>query len=67
MKIKSVEAFGISVDTRLTAMVTHPNYTALTIVRSYSPDHYTAPGTLVDRALEKYGLSCLDNWLKMVY
>ncbi|CAK9161042.1 unnamed protein product [Ilex paraguariensis] len=39
-KIDNVEAFGISVETILTAMVTHPNYTGLTIVRSYSPDHY---------------------------
>ncbi|KAF9601458.1 hypothetical protein IFM89_020225 [Coptis chinensis] len=39
-KIDNVEAFGISVDTILTAMGTHPNYTGLTIVRSYSPDHY---------------------------
>ncbi|GAB4828061.1 Protein yls7 [Ancistrocladus abbreviatus] len=40
MKINNVEAFGISVETSLTAMVTHPNYTGITIVRSYSPDHY---------------------------
>ena len=40
MKINNVNAFGISVETSLTAMVTHPNYTGLTIVRSYSPDHY---------------------------
>lgn len=40
MKINNVEAFGISVETSLTAMVTHPNYTGLTIIRSYSPDHY---------------------------
>ncbi|XP_077231634.1 protein YLS7-like [Tasmannia lanceolata] len=39
-KINNVEAFSISVETSLTAMVTHPNYTGLTIVRSYSPDHY---------------------------
>ncbi|XP_043706354.1 protein YLS7-like [Telopea speciosissima] len=39
-KINNVEAFGISVETILTAIVTHPNYTGLTIVRSYSPDHY---------------------------
>ncbi|KAJ1431353.1 PMR5 N-terminal domain [Sesbania bispinosa] len=40
MKINSVEAFGISVETIFTALVTHPNYTGLTILRSYSPDHY---------------------------
>lgn len=40
MKINNIEAFGISVETSLTAMVTHTNYTGLTIVRSYSPDHY---------------------------
>ncbi|XP_042508133.1 protein YLS7-like [Macadamia integrifolia] len=39
-KIDNIEAFGISVETILTAIVTHPNYTGLTIVRSYSPDHY---------------------------
>ncbi|XP_010246878.1 PREDICTED: protein trichome birefringence-like 18 isoform X2 [Nelumbo nucifera] len=39
-KIDNVEAFGISVETILTAIATHPNYTGLTIVRSYSPDHY---------------------------
>lgn len=40
MEINNIEAFGISVDTVITAMVTHPNYTGLTILRSYSPDHY---------------------------
>lgn len=40
MKINNVEAFGISVETVFTALVTHPNYTGLTILRSYSPDHY---------------------------
>ncbi|KAK6135268.1 hypothetical protein DH2020_030989 [Rehmannia glutinosa] len=39
-KINNIEAFGVSVETILTAMGTHPNYTGLTIVRSYSPDHY---------------------------
>ncbi|KAL0359013.1 UNVERIFIED_CONTAM: protein trichome birefringence-like 18 [Sesamum angustifolium] len=39
-KIDSIEAFGVSVETALTAMGTHPNYTGLTIVRSFSPDHY---------------------------
>ncbi|PIN07906.1 hypothetical protein CDL12_19524 [Handroanthus impetiginosus] len=40
MKINNIEAFGVSVETILTAMGTHPNYTGLTIVRSFSPDHY---------------------------
>ncbi|XP_010671971.2 protein YLS7 [Beta vulgaris subsp. vulgaris] len=40
MKINNIEAFGISVETSLTAMVTHPNFTGLTILRAYSPDHY---------------------------
>ncbi|KAF2311780.1 hypothetical protein GH714_026670 [Hevea brasiliensis] len=40
MKINNIEAFGISTETILTSMVTHPNYTGLTILRSYSPDHY---------------------------
>ncbi|KAJ4966964.1 hypothetical protein NE237_018813 [Protea cynaroides] len=39
-KIGNIEAFGISVETVITAIVTHPNYTGLAIVRSYSPDHY---------------------------
>lgn len=39
-KINNVEAFGISVETILTSLGTHPNYTGLTIVRSFSPDHY---------------------------
>lgn len=40
MKINNVDAFGISVETSLTAMATHPNFTGLTILRAYSPDHY---------------------------
>ncbi|PSS33151.1 Protein trichome birefringence-like [Actinidia chinensis var. chinensis] len=40
MKTNNIEAFGISVETILSALVTHPNYTGLTIVRSFSPDHY---------------------------
>lgn len=44
MKINNVEAFRISVETSLIAMATHPNYTGLTIVRSYSPDHYAGGG-----------------------
>ncbi|CAI9092097.1 OLC1v1027252C1 [Oldenlandia corymbosa var. corymbosa] len=40
MKINNIEAFAISFETALSAIVTHPNYTGLTIVRSFSPDHY---------------------------
>lgn len=40
MKIDSVKAYGISVETILSAIAMLPNYTGLTIVRSYSPDHY---------------------------
>lgn len=40
MKINNIEAFGISVETILTSIATHPNYAGLTIVRSFSPDHY---------------------------
>lgn len=40
MTVNNIEAFGISVETILTALNTHPNYTGLTIVRSFSPDHY---------------------------
>lgn len=40
LKVNNIEAFEISIDTIITAMVTHPNYTGLTILRSYSPDHY---------------------------
>lgn len=40
MKINNIEAFGISTETILTSIVTHPNFTGLAIVRSYSPDHY---------------------------
>ncbi|XP_074352852.1 protein YLS7 [Apium graveolens] len=39
-KINNIEAYGISVKTILTSLATHPNYTGLTILRSYSPDHY---------------------------
>ncbi|XP_028080042.1 protein YLS7-like, partial [Camellia sinensis] len=39
-KVNHIEAFGISVETILTALATHPNYTGLTIVRSFSPHHY---------------------------
>ncbi|KAJ8552762.1 hypothetical protein K7X08_020155 [Anisodus acutangulus] len=40
MKVNNVEAFGISVETILTAMATHPKFSGITIVRSFSPDHY---------------------------
>ncbi|XP_027365718.1 protein YLS7-like [Abrus precatorius] len=40
MKVNNVDAYGISVETILTAIATLPNYTGLAIVRSYSPDHY---------------------------
>lgn len=40
MKVNNVDAFGISVETIISAIATHPNYTGLTILRSYSPDHY---------------------------
>ena len=40
MTVNNLEAFKISVETALSAMAMHPNYTGLTIVRSYSPDHY---------------------------
>ncbi|VFQ80568.1 unnamed protein product [Cuscuta campestris] len=40
MKVNNTDAFGISVETVVAAMVTHPSYSGLTIVRSYSPDHY---------------------------
>ncbi|XP_019192401.1 PREDICTED: protein YLS7-like [Ipomoea nil] len=40
MKVNNIEAFGISVETALAAMVSHPKYRGLTIVRSFSPDHY---------------------------
>ncbi|KAL6127836.1 hypothetical protein ACLB2K_071197 [Fragaria x ananassa] len=40
MKINNIEAFGISVETILTALATHPNYTGIAIIRSFSPDHY---------------------------
>ncbi|XP_023755579.1 protein YLS7 [Lactuca sativa] len=39
-KIESPEAFKISVATIMSTLVTSPSYTGLTVVRSYSPDHY---------------------------
>ncbi|XP_020577033.1 protein YLS7-like [Phalaenopsis equestris] len=38
--INSMTAYNIAMETILTAMATHPNYTGLTILRTYSPDHY---------------------------
>ncbi|CAL9185412.1 protein YLS7 [Musa acuminata AAA Group] len=40
MQINNIEAFGVSVESCLTAIASHPNFTGLAIVRSYSPDHY---------------------------
>lgn len=40
MKVNNIEAFGISVETAMTAIANHPNFKGLAIVRSYSPDHY---------------------------
>lgn len=40
MEVNNIEAFGISTETILSAIATHPNYTGLTIVRTFSPDHY---------------------------
>ncbi|KAJ8618658.1 hypothetical protein MRB53_014844 [Persea americana] len=40
MKVDKVKAFAISTETTLSAIVSHPNYTGLTIVRSFSPNHY---------------------------
>ncbi|CAH9059695.1 unnamed protein product [Cuscuta epithymum] len=39
-KVNNIDAFGISVETILTAMVIHAKFSGLTIVRSFSPDHY---------------------------
>lgn len=40
MVVNNIEAFGISVETILSAILNHPNFTGLTILRSFSPDHY---------------------------
>lgn len=40
MQVNNVDAFGISVETCLTAVVNNPNFTGLAIVRTWSPDHY---------------------------
>ncbi|KAM0041394.1 putative PMR5 domain, PC-Esterase [Helianthus debilis subsp. tardiflorus] len=39
-KIDSTEAYEISVATIMSSLVTNPDYKGLTVVRSYSPDHY---------------------------
>ncbi|KAG2312438.1 hypothetical protein Bca52824_023995 [Brassica carinata] len=39
-KVSNVEAFGISVETILKAVAKHQNYKGLTILRTWSPDHY---------------------------
>ncbi|CAI9767629.1 unnamed protein product [Fraxinus pennsylvanica] len=39
-KINNIKAFGISVETIVTALVTYLNYTGLTIVCGFLPDHY---------------------------
>lgn len=39
-KIDSTEAFEISVATIISSLVTNPDFKGLTVVRSYSPDHY---------------------------
>ncbi|KMT15870.1 hypothetical protein BVRB_3g055580 [Beta vulgaris subsp. vulgaris] len=40
LKITDTEAYKISTETALAAMATHSNYSGLTIVTSFSPDHY---------------------------
>lgn len=40
MQINNVDAFGVSVETCLTAVATHPNFTGIAVLRTYSPDHY---------------------------
>lgn len=62
-KIDNIEAFRISVETILTAMGTHPNYTGLTIVRSFSPDHYEGGGwNTEDPAPGKLNLRQMGSW-----
>lgn len=39
-KLETPDAFRVSVQTIISALVTSPNYSGLTVVRSYSPDHY---------------------------
>lgn len=40
MEINNINAFGVSVETSLSAIATNPNFTGLAVVRSFSPDHY---------------------------
>ncbi|XP_074319610.1 protein YLS7-like [Silene latifolia] len=40
MNFTNMEAFGITTETTLTALGTSQNYSGLTILMSYSPDHY---------------------------
>jgi hypothetical protein len=76
-KINSVEAFGISVETILTALVTHPNYTELTILRSlhYEGGRWNTGGSCTGKVKplavgelveNKYLLRCMSNRLKVL-
>ncbi|KAL0908220.1 hypothetical protein M5K25_022700 [Dendrobium thyrsiflorum] len=38
--INNMNAYNIAMETVLTAIATHPNYTGIAILRTYSPDHY---------------------------
>ncbi|KAK1669175.1 hypothetical protein QYE76_057334 [Lolium multiflorum] len=40
MQINNIDAFGISVETCLTALATNPNFTGIAVLRTFSPDHY---------------------------
>uniref|UniRef100_A0ACD5ZCJ6 Uncharacterized protein n=1 Tax=Avena sativa TaxID=4498 RepID=A0ACD5ZCJ6_AVESA len=40
MQMNSVDAFGVSVVTCLTAVATSPDFKGIAILRTYSPDHY---------------------------
>lgn len=40
MEVNDTDAFGISVETALNAIASHPKFTGLVILRSYSPSHY---------------------------
>jgi hypothetical protein len=76
-KINSVEAFGISVETILTALVTHPNYTELTILRSlhYEGGRWNTGGSCTGKVKplavgelveNKYLLRCMSNRIKVL-
>lgn len=39
-KVESANAFAITTRTALRAIISHPDYKGLTILRTYSPDHY---------------------------